>query len=68
MLVVFDFATSCKAAELYERYTQYQQALMELDVSQTLRETFLNILNQAYDEALAETEEALETASSPRVS
>ena len=57
-----------EAADLYARYTEYKSATEALGVSQKLKDTFLHVINEAYDRALEETREALDAVSSPRAS
>lgn len=65
---VFDLDAGTAAAELFTRYTNYKKSIEALEISQRLIDTFCHVLNEAYDRALDETNEAQEAASSPRAS
>lgn len=68
MIEVFSMERGCGATALYERYVEYKTATEGLQVSQKLRDTFLHVINEAYDRALEETKEAMDSVSSPRAS
>ena len=66
MIEMFAMEAGRPAAELYTTYQEYRQAVQGCAVSDKFKETFLHLLNEAYDAALNETVEASRAAKSPR--
>lgn len=66
MITFFECSVGDDAATLYSKYLAYVAEIEKLAVSPDFTQTFLSILNKAYDEALGETQEAIEAAKSPR--
>ena len=66
MIIFFECSVGDAAATLYSKYLAYAAEIEKLQVSPDFKQTFLSILNKAYDEALGDTGEAIEAAKSPR--
>ena len=56
------------AVQLHERYLDYKSKIEALALSKRLIDTFVHVVNEAYDRALEQTREAEEAVSSPRAS
>ena len=68
MIECFDLPQGTDAATLYQKYMEYTKLIRGLAVSDDFRQTFLSIVNTAYDDSLGLTKEAMEAALSPRPS
>ena len=69
MIEVFELKSGCKAAELYELYQGCMDVVRSSErLPAPMKDTFMHILNEAYDAALSETQEAQEAVTSPRPS
>ena len=66
MIEVFGLEEGCEAAKLYECYTTTLARIEALDVQQQFRDIFTTVVNEAYDNALHETQEAKDAVTSPR--
>lgn len=66
MIHVFDMEPGSEAAALHAKYTSAIKAIGELDITSKFRDIFLSVVNEAYDAALSETQEAMEAVQSPR--
>ena len=67
MIEVFGLPKGTIAKELYMKYEACMGEIKRCEtLTAQLRDSFLHVLNEAYDEALSETKEANEASMSPK--